>query len=255
VVSLAIGVWFDDVNGSNSMTRSGITNIGDYAFRDCALSAIAIPDSVIRLGDAAFYACTSLTDATIGKGVTSIGNWCFKQCSTLTNLTVGNSVNSIGDYAFNACTHLRSVTIPVTVSFIGEEGFGGCQSLAAIYFQGDAPTLGGGYTFDQDSTTIYYLPGRNGWSANFGGLPTALWYLPNPVILNTGFTPGDQTNAFGFIVSWGTNIPVVVEACTDLGISNWAPICTNALTTNGWFYFSDQDWTNYPARLYRIRSP
>jgi hypothetical protein len=25
--------------------------------------------------------------------------------------------------------------------------------------------------------------------------------------------------------------------------------------TNGSIYFSDPQWTNYPARLYRIRSP
>jgi hypothetical protein len=29
---------------------------------------------------------------------------------------------------------------------------------------------------------------------------------------------------------------------------------TNTLT-DGWFYFSDPQWKNYPARLYRIRSP
>jgi hypothetical protein len=214
-----------------------------------------IPDSVIRLGDAAFYSCTTLTDVTIGKGVTSIGNWCFKNCPALTNLTMGNSVTSIGDYAFYACTHLPSVTLPATLGFIGEEGFGSCNSLTAIYFQGDAPTLGSTtYAFDHDSATIYYKPGTTGWSSSFGGLSTAMWYLPNPVILNTGFIPADQTNSFGFIVSWATNLSLVVEGCTDLASSNWSPVSTNALT-NGWFYFSDPEWTNYRAGFYRIRSP
>jgi hypothetical protein len=101
---------------------------------------------------------------------------------------------------------------------------------------------------------VYYLPGTTGWGSKLGGLPTALWFLPNPLILS-GASFGIQTNGFGFIVSWATNLSIVVEGCTVLANLAWSPLSTNALTTNGWFYFSDQDWTNCPARLYRIRSP
>jgi hypothetical protein len=81
-----------------------------------------------------------------------------------------------------------------------------------------------------------------------------LWFLPSPLILSSP-NFGVQTNGFGFVVSWATNLSLVVEGCTDLASSTWFPLSTNALTTKGWFYFSDPDWTNYPARLYRIRSP
>ena len=63
-----------------------------------------------------------------------------------------------------------------------------------------------------------------------------------------------QTNGFGFTISWATNIPVVVEACTNLANPLWSPVGTNTLT-DGSSYFSDPQWTNYPARLYRLRSP
>ena len=79
------------------------------------------------------------------------------------------------------------------------------------------------------------------------------WFLPNPLILSKP-SFGVETNAFGFVVSWATNLSVVVEGCTNLATSNWSPISTNALTS-GWFYFSDPDWTHYTSRLYRIRSP
>ena len=59
---------------------------------------------------------------------------------------------------------------------------------------------------------------------------------------------------FGFIISWATNVPVVVEACTNLANPVWFPLQTNTLT-GGSFYFSDSQWTNYPARFYRFRSP
>jgi hypothetical protein len=63
-----------------------------------------------------------------------------------------------------------------------------------------------------------------------------------------------QTNEFGFIISWATNISVVVEACTDLAHPTWYPLQTNTLT-GGSSYFSDASWKNYPARFYRIRLP
>jgi len=61
-----------------------------------------------------------------------------------------------------------------------------------------------------------------------------------------------QTNRFGFTISWATNISVVVEACTNL--ADWQPVQTNTLT-GGTSYFSDPQWTNYPRRYYRLRSP
>ena len=78
------------------------------------------------------------------------------------------------------------------------------------------------------------------------------WFLPNPLILNNSF--GVQTNGFGFIISWATSIPVVVEACTNLANPTWSPVETNTLT-DGWSYFSDAQSTNYSGRFYRLRSP
>jgi hypothetical protein len=62
------------------------------------------------------------------------------------------------------------------------------------------------------------------------------------------------TNGFGFNLTGTTNIPIVVEACTNLANSAWSPLQTCTLT-NGSLYFSDPQWTNYPARFYRFRSP
>jgi hypothetical protein len=118
---------------------------------------------------------------------------------------------------------------------------------------GNAPSAGL-YLFSSDpETIIYYLPGTIGWSSTFGGRPTAPWFLPAPLILS-GAAFGVRTNAFGFVVSWATNLSVVVESCSDLANAGWAPLSTNVLM-DGWFYFRDPDWTSYSTRLYRIRSP
>jgi hypothetical protein len=63
-----------------------------------------------------------------------------------------------------------------------------------------------------------------------------------------------QSNGFGFIISWATNIPVVVEASSNLANPSWSPISTNILT-DGTAYFTDPAWTNYPNRFYRLSSP
>ena len=103
------------------------------------------------------------------------------------------------------------------------------------------------------NVTVYYLPGTTGWGSTFGGCPTAPWPLPYPVILTSSPDFGLQTNGMGFTICWATNIPVVVEACTSLASADWLPVGTNTFT-NGLSCFIDPQWTNYPIRLYRLRS-
>jgi hypothetical protein len=97
------------------------------------------------------------------------------------------------------------------------------------------------------SLTIYYLPGTTGWDQWVAPPPAVLW---NPQPQN----PAVQAHQFGFIITGSTNIPIAVEACTNLESANWSPLQTCTLT-NGSVYFSDPQWANYPSRIYRIRSP
>jgi hypothetical protein len=268
-----------------------VTSIGVNAFQNCtSLSGVTLPDSVTSIGGWAFASCTRLTDInvdainvvyssehgvlfnksqstlieypggkaggyTIPDSVTSIVEAAFYDCSSLASVTIPNGVTDIGASAFASCTNMTSITIGYSVIGIGDRAFWNCTNLTGLYFQGNAPLLGGTNVFIGDNNaTVYYLPGTTGWGPTFGGRPTALWFLPNPLILNKSPSFGVRTNRFGFIISWATNIPIVVEACTNLASARWTPLqsCT---ITNGSIYFSDPQWTNYPARFYRIRSP
>jgi hypothetical protein len=257
VTSIGTEAFYDCTSLASVTIGNSVTAIGDDAFDGCtSLTSVTIPNSVTSIGDYAFRYCSSLTGVTIGNGVTSIGDHAFANCFSLTSVTIPNSVTSIGDYAFYYCISLTNVTIGTGVTSIGGTTFWGCISLASVYFWGNAPSADATLFSGDNNPTIYYLPGTTGWSdfSAITGLTTALWFLPNPLILNNGPSFGVQANRFGFIIFWATNTSVVVEACTNPASHTWTPVGTNTLT-GGSSYFSDPKWMNYPVRFYRLRSP
>jgi sugar lactone lactonase YvrE len=77
---------------------------------------------------------------------------------------------------------------------------------------------------------------------------------PPPTILLNDGSFGVRSNRFGFNINWAGGMTVVVEASPNLSNPIWTPVGTNTLTSSS-SYFSDPQWTNYPSRFYRIRSP
>jgi hypothetical protein len=149
--------------------------------------------------------------------------------------------------------------IPDSVNSMGSYAFNNASSLQSIYFQGNAPSddgteFNGVRNPSNINATVYYLPGTLGWGNTYGYLPTVPWYLPNPLILAQGPGFGVNASQFGFTISWATNAAVVVEASTNLAQPLWSPVATNTLAA-GSAYFSDTQWTNSPARFYRLSSP
>jgi hypothetical protein len=154
--------------------------------------------------------------------------------------------------AFGACYSLQSIIIPSSVNVIEEDAFGGCLRLESFYFEGNAPRIGSHRLRGAASAILYYLPGTAGWDTLSIEHPLAPWVRPEPVILS-GTVIGRWTNGFGFTISWATNLPVVVEASTNLAEPAWSPISTNNLV-NGMSHFTNSGSMSHPRRFFRLRS-
>lgn len=139
---------------------SGVTSIGDYAFRGCsALTSITIPNGVTSIEDYAFTGLSSLTSISIPSGVTRIGNYSFQSCSVISSIALPNSVTYIGNYAFNGCKGLTAFTIPSSVTNIGNNAFTGCTKITTVTCEATTPpTLGGTSVFDSNKVTTIYVP-------------------------------------------------------------------------------------------------
>jgi hypothetical protein len=291
VTSIGAGA-FNDCSGLTSVTiPSSVISIGDSAFAFCfgltnilvnaanrsyvsaggvlfnktlttliqypesLTGSYMIPNSVTKISDYAFVNCHGLKSVTIPNSVTSIGGEAFEGCVYLRTMTIPNSVISIGNFAFYQCLYLTSVTIGNSITSLGTNAFGDCIHLTNAFFLGNAPSVNGG-AGSADTTvfcndilgTVYYVPATTGWGATFGGWPTAVW---QPQIQLASSSRAFTTD-FGFNINWASGQTVVVLASTNL--QNWTPVITNTLAS-GTNYFYDANWTNFPARYYRVRTP
>jgi hypothetical protein len=274
VTTIGAYAFADCSSLTNVVIPDGVASIGEAAFLSCGLSSVTVPDSVTNLGAVAFNACGNLAKATIPGSVGSIGEDTFGACSSLTSIIMGEGITSIGDGAFDRCSALTSVTIPNSVTTITRDAFAFCSKLTQIifgngitslgdyaaaecgltgvYFKGNAPLNLVPSVFTGDTNvTVYYLPGTTGWGPTFAGVPTAVW---QPHMQTSDDSFGVSSNRFGFNVNWASGMPIVVEASTSIANAIWTPLQTNVLAADT-FYFSDPQWTNFPARFYRIRSP
>ena len=76
------------LSGSYSIT-SGTKAIADMAFYGCKdLTSVAIPDSVVYVGEYSFLGCVKLAAINMGSGVKEIGVFAFKDCSALKSITM-----------------------------------------------------------------------------------------------------------------------------------------------------------------------
>ena len=91
-----------------------------------------IPDTVVKIGQDAFFGCKSLKSIEIPSSVTEIGASAFSLCSNLAGVKLPESIEKIDVSAFYKCSSLKSVTIPENASSVSSSAFKCCKNLKTI---------------------------------------------------------------------------------------------------------------------------
>ena len=141
------GYKIESLTLPNSLTR-----IGQFAFFDCTtLASLQIPENVESIGYAAFYDC-NLTSVFIPASVTNIEKSAFEDNTFLASMEVenGNLVydsredcNAIIETASNTLiSGCQNSVIPVGIVAIGDAAFRQCSRLTAITFPEGIKTIG-----------------------------------------------------------------------------------------------------------------
>lgn len=120
----------------------GIVEIGDYSCGNFfgqsdnlgGLNSVIFPDSLKSIGDYAFVNC-HMTFIELPEGFESIGRCAFFSCDNLEEVILPSTVTSIGAKAFDQ-TAVTTITIPASVEYIGEAAFGSIEGKTLIVEKG-----------------------------------------------------------------------------------------------------------------------
>ncbi len=228
---------------ANVSLGNNVTTINTSAFQGCtSLTAITIPASVVNMMNLTFADCRNLTDVTLTDGMKSMGTGTFAGCSKLVNLKLANTLTTIGYYgfhgcsalkaleipdgikyidadAFSECTGLTSVDIPASVIRIQNLAFYKCSNLAAAYFYGNAPAMGGSvFNATASGFKVYYLKGNTTFTNPWYGYTTAEFALKAPMLNAEEYlATGSEVNiCFSDNENWRNAITGIYVDGTDL---------------------------------------
>ncbi len=128
---------------------NSVITIGNYAFYGyTGLTNLTIPSSVTTIGESAFRDCFGLTNVNLTNSVIKISSYSFAGCSGLTQFDIPNSITSIDDGVFKQCSLLTNVTIPSSVTSIGNSAFNGCTSLSNVVIPNSVISVGSNAYYD-----------------------------------------------------------------------------------------------------------
>ena len=142
---------------------ANVTEVGNYAFRDCNVSKLIIPDTVKYFDAQSIYGCKALEfniydnalylgneknpfrflvgivdwkspSCKIHECAERICNFAFNRCTPLLRVTGGESLIAIDACAFELCENLTDINLSDSICSIRHNAFQGCKSLKEFKF-------------------------------------------------------------------------------------------------------------------------
>lgn len=150
-----------NVIGIDSLSSDKIIDLESDETYHGDITVVKIPDTVIKIGDYAFYGMASL-QTVLFKGtpkVTEIGEGVFCRCDNLQVVPLPSSITKIPDGLFLGCSSLVCV-IPWQITEIGEHAFEGAN-IEKVFYKGDQSefrNIVNHQIFDDEN--VYYYSGR-----------------------------------------------------------------------------------------------
>lgn len=112
-----------DLDMDSYSVPEGVTHIEPYAFRECRLVSVTLPDSIEDIGFSAFEECGLLESVEFGTGLTLITDYIFYGCFSLVSVNIPETVTKIDNKAFAKCMSMTSIVLPEGIEVIGDDVF------------------------------------------------------------------------------------------------------------------------------------
>lgn len=110
----------------------GVEHIADEAFAESTLTYIELPDSVISIGNAAFYGCKNLSKVRLPSSFCDFSSYLFYGCSSLKEIPFRHGIKTLLQGVISGCSSIISLVIPDSVEKICSESIKDCSSLKSI---------------------------------------------------------------------------------------------------------------------------
>lgn len=186
-------------------TYSGVTNVGDRAFKDCQyLTCMFLDDGIATIGDRAFYADEYLSAINMPRNLELIDQYAFYGCDTLTFVRAGacSRLRRIEDHAFYSCTMLAELRLPNGLTYIGPWAFAWDRILGqedtTLSLPSSLQTIGtGAFAFVNHHKNLN-IPAN---VTSIGDYAFMCDYYMN----NLTFSPGDKSLTIGKAAFFGDN--------------------------------------------------
>ena len=204
VLAYIAGATDEEWNGRTEH-YTGVTNVGNCAFKDCQyLTCMFLNDDITTIGDHAFYADEYLSAINMPRDLELIDKYAFYGCDTLTFVRAGacSRLRRIEDHAFYSCTMLAELRLPNGLTYIGPWAFAWDRILGqedtTLGLPSSLQTIGtGAFAFVNHHKNLN-IPAN---VTSIGDFAFMCDYYMN----NLTFSPGDKKLTIGKAAFFGDN--------------------------------------------------